>query len=376
MNTAVATRPAPAPYFTPDQIDLLKSQIAKDATDDELKLFVYVCERTGLDPFARQIHFVKRSGKMVIQTGIDGFRVIAHRTGICAGIEDAVYGDPIQVGNVQVPGLASVTVWRIVGGQRQPFTASARWKEYAPDVSRGEGFMWKKMPYLMLGKVAESLALRKSFPQELSGLYVDEEMHQADPPRTVAVEVEERGSPGRVVPDAVPSVKPVPPPEPQAQQTPPGDAGREEPPSAKSQVAKATEAQLKALSTMATKAGWTDEEKHQRAGVASLKELSKSQASNLIDAWQNVGAGGAPPAPTGEGASVSSPEPSQRVKAGTTPNLAGLTDALREKVLAKFSGNVKGAENYLASVSKLVNLAGTWDMPPEELKKIDEEMSQ
>jgi phage recombination protein Bet len=71
--------------FKPDQIQLIKNTIAKDATDDELKLFLYQCQRTGLDPMTRQIYFMKRSGKVTIQTSIDGFRVIAERSGDYAG---------------------------------------------------------------------------------------------------------------------------------------------------------------------------------------------------------------------------------------------------------------------------------------------------
>lgn len=152
-------------------IDLIKRTVAKDTTDDELKLFLYTCQRTGLDPLTRQIHCIKRGGQMAIQTGIDGYRVIAERSGALAGIEDAVYDDETK----PFPGKATVTVWKIVNGQRVSFTSSARWAEY-----KSVGPMWTKMPYLMLAKCAEALALRKAFPNDLSGIYTNEEMQQAD----------------------------------------------------------------------------------------------------------------------------------------------------------------------------------------------------
>lgn len=164
--------------FNREKIKLIKSTVAVGATDDELQLFLYTCERTGLDPLTRQIHFVKRGGKMTIQTGIDGYRAIADRSETLAGIDDPVYDTEKE----QHPSKATVTVYRIIGGERVPFSASARWKEYVPDGKIA--FMWKKMPYLMLGKCAEALALRKAFPNQLSGIYTNEEMAQADHQRT------------------------------------------------------------------------------------------------------------------------------------------------------------------------------------------------
>ncbi len=163
--------------FNDEQVALLRRTICNGASNDELALFLNQCRRTGLDPFARQIYLVKRKGKMVVQTGIDGYRLIADRTGLYAGNDDPVFDDENASG---IPSKASVTVWKMVSGVRCPFTATARWSQYCPDA--GQDFMWKKMPHVMLGKCAESLALRKAFPQELSGLYTSDEMEQAGPP--------------------------------------------------------------------------------------------------------------------------------------------------------------------------------------------------
>jgi phage recombination protein Bet len=163
--------------WTRSQVELLKNTVCKGATDDEFKIFCYAVKRTGLDPFMKQIHAVKRwnnkTGRedMSIQVGIDGYRLIAERTGLYAGNEDTVFD------NEQNPTKATHTVYKIVHGARCAFTASARWSEYYPGDK--QGFMWKKMPCVMLGKVAETLALRKAFPNDLSGIYTNEEMAQA-----------------------------------------------------------------------------------------------------------------------------------------------------------------------------------------------------
>ena len=167
--------------LTRSQIDLIKGTIAKGATDDELKMFLYVCERTQLDPFTRQIHLTPRwdskLGKEVRTpiTGIDGYRSIAERTGAYAGNDDTIFD------NEEIPKKATVTVYKIVQGIRSPFTATARWEQYCPKKKDGTlaSPLWAKMPHLMLGKCAEALALRKAFPAVMSGLYVAEEMHQA-----------------------------------------------------------------------------------------------------------------------------------------------------------------------------------------------------
>ncbi len=164
--------PAPAPTVTHDQMDLIRTTIAKDATPDELKLYLYDCARIGVHPLDHLLHFTKRSGKYTPITSIDLMRIRAAETGELAGSDDAVFsGTP---GHADF--AAKVTVYRLVQGQRAEFSATARWSEYKPD----QAFMWNKMPHTMLGKCAEALALRKGFPRQLAGLYAKEEMDQAE----------------------------------------------------------------------------------------------------------------------------------------------------------------------------------------------------
>ncbi len=175
--TQLTKSPTDKQPFTQEQLTLIRNTVARGANMDEFKLFLYTANRTKLDPLTHQIYFVKRKTKFgevgTIQTGIDGYRAIAERTGQLAGIDDAVYDNEDKPN----PKKASVSVYRMVNNQRVAFTASARWSEYAPTGT--QAFMWSKMPYLMLGKCAEALALRKAFPNDLSGLYTNEEMAQA-----------------------------------------------------------------------------------------------------------------------------------------------------------------------------------------------------
>jgi phage recombination protein Bet len=164
---------APTEMWQGQELKLIKAQVVpKDTTDEELLLFFKICQHAGLDPFTKQIYAIRRSGKLSIETSINGYRLIAHTSEAFAGVDEAEYDTETE----KHPNWARVTVYRMVQGQRQPFTAKVRWDEFG---ATAVGPNWKSMPYHMLSKVAESHALRKAFQERLTAIYTSDEMEQA-----------------------------------------------------------------------------------------------------------------------------------------------------------------------------------------------------
>lgn len=196
--TAIDTYDRPA-------LDLIKRTIAKGCTDDELELFARVCARTGLDPFARQIFAIKRwdrtAGKevMQIQVSIDGLRTKADESGEVAGQVGPYWCGPDGVWEEvwlapEPPRAAKVTVLRSVrDGVMAKFTGVALYDSYCQRKKDGTPTsMWATMAPEMLAKCAESLALRKGFPMQLSGLYTADEMGQSSNPTSIDTPLESR----------------------------------------------------------------------------------------------------------------------------------------------------------------------------------------
>ncbi len=246
--------------YTRQQINLIRQTIMPGATDPELALFLEYARRTGLDPFAKQLIPIRtydsktRSERYEFMTGIDGLRLVAHRTGEHNGVDGPYYrakggewkdywdgDDP--------PWECKFTVFR--KGAEHGFTARIKYAEFVRTRRRGEGRNavrevygpWATMPEQMMAIRAESHALRRAFPRETSGLFLRED----DAGEAAAVHV--------VNPDA-----------------------------------EASDAQKGELHRLAEVFGWTEDEYRARleaaTGKRSAKDLTKGQAHELIDTWR------------------------------------------------------------------------------------------
>jgi phage recombination protein Bet len=185
--------------FSPTQVAALQQIGVEHASPGDLSVFFHVCQRSGLDPFAKQIYMIGRNSrelvdgewrnvvKQTIQTGIDGFRLIGRRAAdranhaVSVSAPEWAHEDgswrPVWRKAWGRPVAARVTIHR--GGE--PFVAVALFDEYAQTKRDGElTQMWAQRPAGQIAKCAEALAWRLAFPQDLSGIYADVEMEQAE----------------------------------------------------------------------------------------------------------------------------------------------------------------------------------------------------
>lgn len=185
--------------FTPSQVAVLQQLGVEGASDGDLAVFFHVAQRTGLDPFAKQIYMIgrydsrKRRQVQTIQTGIDGYRLVARRVADREGLRLVIsrptwYGPdeaPHLIWNTKrdgAPAAAEVTVTR---GDDE-FTAVALWDEYVQTTQDGSPTaMWRTRSAHQLAKCAEALALRMAFPHDLGGVRVEEELQHMDGARVI-----------------------------------------------------------------------------------------------------------------------------------------------------------------------------------------------
>lgn len=192
MTTALIESPQTQTIqWSPDEVTTIRDTVAKGATDNELKMFLHLSETYGLDPFAKEIWFIKAGGQPVIMTSRDGYLKIANNDkGYEGMVSDVVYeGDSFQK---TVDGVShTYGVGKrggILGAYALVYKQGTRFPAYvfAPfrDYNKGNN-VWRQYPHAMILKVAESMALKRAF--SLSGLVTREEIDTQDPsaPRPV-----------------------------------------------------------------------------------------------------------------------------------------------------------------------------------------------
>lgn len=173
-----------------NQIALVKTMVAKEASDEEFELMLHMARKYSLDPLTKQIWLVKYRGAPAnIFAGRDGFLDIAHRSGAFNGMDT-------EVETVEQPIDKTYTFWNKKTNKQETGRLSRPWQfkavctVYRKDMTHpisAEVFeeeyttcqnLWKDKPRTMIAKVAESQALRKAF--QISGLYSPEEMPEQE----------------------------------------------------------------------------------------------------------------------------------------------------------------------------------------------------
>ncbi|MFH0957392.1 MAG: RecT family recombinase [Pseudomonadota bacterium] len=196
MNLPATTPQNEGDLVIPERLKkILMNSVFKNLDEDEALVAWRLAKRRGLDVEARQIYFVpytdKKGRRSVIQqTSIDGLRLIAHRSGTYGGQVNPKLTIRLKDGSKQVipheeydpnetKELISATISVINKDFPQPQQATALFKSYAQTYNGQLQGLWGTKTDIMLLKCAESQALRKAFPEEVGGIYSNEEMDQA-----------------------------------------------------------------------------------------------------------------------------------------------------------------------------------------------------
>lgn len=173
--------------FTSEEIAILKSTIAKGATDMELSYFLNVARVYGLNPFTKQIWFYKDSkNNMIVFAGRDGFLAKAQKdkrwNGISSDVVRTGESFTMNVAEGKISHVKDITSKaKIIGAYAisKPKGTEYPTIEWADFDTYSKGYnVWKSDPVAMIKKVAESHCLAKAYG--ISGLAVEEDFEVKD----------------------------------------------------------------------------------------------------------------------------------------------------------------------------------------------------
>jgi phage recombination protein Bet len=340
-STALETRQQPATLaIRPGQLAWDDTQLAalaqlgiRDASDGDRAVFLHQCQRTGLDPFARQIYMIGRrekqsekrgnawvdtwTTKWTIQTGIDGYRVNRDRAERRAGVRGILgravfYDHDGQEFKVWVrsdpPAACEITYTVRDANGETPYTSVLQYAEYVQLKDGRPIAQWASKPAHMLEKCTEADVYRKAFPQDFSGIYLDDAMPPAPEPEPGAVRDHGRVAAAEIISSRAepPRAAPAPP---VAEGTGHAGPGKDEPKLAPPEMIPAGPEHAAALDTPAgeprattgqagiivrhfQRLGFGEDEREQRLAVCgtitgravtSTKELTQPEAKTVMD---------------------------------------------------------------------------------------------
>jgi phage recombination protein Bet len=151
-----------------------------NVSDQEIMMFLKLCEARGLNPFIRDCYLIKydNNSPANIVTGKDYFTRKANMNpnfeGFRAGVI-VLHGDQL----VEREGTIVLKSEELIGGwaevyrkdRKAPIKNTALLSEYNKNFAN-----WKTMPATMIRKVPLVQSLREAFPEEFGGMYAPEEM--------------------------------------------------------------------------------------------------------------------------------------------------------------------------------------------------------
>ena len=176
--------------FTQRQIDAMRNTVAKGATDDEFEMFMHLAKTYQLDPFKKEIWFIKMGGVPTIYASRDGFlshaqrqpdfiEMVSHE--VCEGDEFSY--DPItgEISHKITAKRGKVTMaYSIMRRKNKPdHIVTVPFDEYFNALS-GKNGVWKSHPTMMIRKVTEVINCKQTCG--IHGLYAPEEMGTDGPP--------------------------------------------------------------------------------------------------------------------------------------------------------------------------------------------------
>ncbi len=228
--------------ITPETYNVLTKMIFPGAKDPAIIALAWdYCKARELDILKKPCHIVPaynaKTGRMeeTVWSSIHEIRTTASRTGLYAGKDKPVYGETIKKTfeptkkeknykdntgkwqkeacesiTLEYPEKCEITVYKIVGGIRCPFTSEVYWEELATFTNGQPNTMWRRRIHGQLAKCAEADALRAAFPEQLGGLLAAEEMegrtiNDLNEVDTVKTTKKPSGFAGRALKEAAPA---------------------------------------------------------------------------------------------------------------------------------------------------------------------------